>query len=430
MVAKISVGSSLYGSLAYNGEKINKKEGRVLGSNKIFVPADGKISISAMVEDFKNYMPKTGRTKKPVLHISLNPHPDDVLSDTDLTNIAREYLDKIGFGEQPYVIYKHTDIERHHIHIVTVNVDEQGKRLDMSFMHRRSKKATTEIEEKYNLRKAERQRLDPDTPLKKVDYNAGDVKRQVANTVKLVMSRYSFQTMGEYNALLSLYGLTSEETNGRVNGREYHGIVYSVLDDNGKKIGNPFKASRLGKFASLNAVHEKINRSEQMITRESIAKTKRRVSDALNHSSGKEDFISRLNEKNIDLVLRHTDEGRIYGATFIDHDTHTVLNGSRLGRDFAANALNERFDNPQPVIPTQPIGHEQSHHQESVYQQNPDDLHHASHEAISHTNSSEGHDFTLPGLDLFQTSPAYNADEEDFKRRMKRKKKRGQRPKF
>ncbi len=380
-----------------------------------------------MVEDFRNYMPKTGRTKKPVLHISLNPHPDDVLSDTDLANIAREYIDKIGFGDQPYVIYKHTDIERHHIHIVTVNVDEQGKRLDMSFMHRRSKKATTEIEEKYNLRKAERQRLDPDTPLKKVDYNTGDVKRQVANTVKLVMSRYSFQTMGEYNALLSLYGLTSEETNGKVNGREYHGIVYSVLDDNGKKVGNPFKASRLGKFASLNAVHEKINRSEQKITRESIAKTRRRVSDALNQSSGKDDFISRLKEKNIDLVLRYNSDGRLYGATFIDHDTHTVLNGSRLGKGFAANALNERFNNPQPVIPTQHIEHEHPHTQEQSHTNEPE----ATPAAIpSQPHEVGNYDFTLPGLDLFQTNSSYNADEEDFKRRMKRKKKRGQRPKF
>lgn len=436
MVAKISVGSSLYGSLSYNGEKINKEEGRVLGSNKIYVPADGKIGIPAMVEDFKNYMPKTGRTKKPVLHISLNPHPDDVLSDTDLANIAREYLDKIGFGEQPYIIYKHTDIERHHIHIVTVNVDEQGKRLDMSFMHRRSKKATTEIEEKYNLRKAERQRLDPDTPLKKVDYNTGDVKRQVANTVKLVMSRYSFQTMGEYNAILSLYGLTSEETKGKVNGREYHGIVYSVLDDDGRKIGNPFKASRLGKFASLNAVHEKINRSEQKITRESIAKTRRKVSAALNDSHGKDDFITMLKERNIDLVLRYTDEGRMYGATFIDHDSQTVLNGSHLGRDFSANALNERFSNPQTVIPTPPVKYGQSqglgeqHNIEPQSYQEPEQQASQTSDSPNQSNSPEDYDLTLPGLDLFQTNPAYDADEEDFKRRMKRKKKRGQRPKF
>lgn len=419
MVAKISVGSSLYGALSYNAEKINKEAGRVLCANKIYVPPDGKIAISDMVADFRNYMPKTGRTKKPVLHISLNPHPDDLLSDSDLANIAREYLDKMGFGEQPYIVYKHTDIERHHLHIVTVNVDEHGKRLNMDFFHRRSKKATTEIEEKYNLRKAERQRMDPDTPLKKVDYDAGDVKRQVTNTVKLIMSHYSFQTMGEYNAVLSLYGLTSEETNGKVNGREYHGIVYSVLDDNGRKIGNPFKASRLGKFASLNAVHEKINRSEQKITRETVAKTRKRVSQALNESHGKDDFIAKLKDRSIDLVLRYNDEGRLYGATFIDHDTRTVLNGSRLGRDFAANALNDRFSQPENY--TSVAGHDHA-------SQNRQNTQSTSSQPDYKRGNEE--DFTLPGMDLFQLGPSVDAEEEEFARRMKRKKKRGQRPKF
>lgn len=429
MVAKISVGSSLYGALSYNGEKINKEEGRVLCTNKIYVPPDGKIGISEMVEDFKNYMPKTGRTKKPVLHISLNPHPDDVLSDSDLANIAREYLDKLGFGEQPYIIYKHTDIERHHIHIVTVNVDEQGKRLNMDFIHRRSKKATTEIEEKYNLHKAERQRLNSDTPLRRVDYNAGDVKRQVANNVKLIMSRYSFQTMGEYNAVLSLYGLTSEETNGRVNGREYHGIVYSVLDENGRKIGNPFKASRLGKFASLNAVHEKINRSEQKITLETVAKTRRRVAQALNESHSKEEFIAALKERNIDLVLRYTEDGRIYGATFIDHDSHTVLNGSRLGREYAANALNERFSGENEVCRTPDIVETINSENETNQSQEQQTSTNSAY-TQQHQDNGNDYDYSLPGLDLFQLSPTVDADEEDFKRRMKRKKKRGQRPKF
>ena len=55
-------------------------------------------------------------------------------------------------------------------------------------------------------------------------------------------------------------------------------------------------------------------------------------------SSGKDDFIARLKTENIDLVLRYTDDGRIYGATYIDHNTRTVLTGSRLGKEFSANA--------------------------------------------------------------------------------------------
>lgn len=112
-------------------------------------------------------------------------------------------------------MYKHEDIDRHHIHIVTVNVNEEGKRLNQDFLYRRSKKITTELEEKYNLHKAQREKVSPDTPITKLD-PSGDVKRQVANTVKLVGMRWKFQTLGEYNAILGLYNIRCEETDGRV----------------------------------------------------------------------------------------------------------------------------------------------------------------------------------------------------------------------
>jgi hypothetical protein len=143
-------------------------------------------------------------------------------------------------------------IDRHHIHIVTVNVNEEGKRLNQDFLYRRSKKITTELEEKYHLHKAQREKLSPDTPICKVDPD-GDIKRQVANSVKMVGMRWKFQSIGEYNAILGLYNIKCEQTDGRVNGREYHGLVYFATDDNGNVIVTPLKASRLGKFASRTA---------------------------------------------------------------------------------------------------------------------------------------------------------------------------------
>lgn len=92
MVAKISFGSSLYGALAYNGEKINKEEGKLLATNKIFDYCSGKTCITNALRDFQRYLSPHIRTEKPVVHISLNPHPDDVLTDMDMENIAREYL--------------------------------------------------------------------------------------------------------------------------------------------------------------------------------------------------------------------------------------------------------------------------------------------------------------------------------------------------
>ncbi len=435
MVAKISIGSSLYGALSYNGENMNKEQGRVLGANKIILPADGQIDIARMVENFNDFMPKTGKTKKPVLHISLNPHPDDRLSEQQYEILAREYLDKLGFGEQPYIIYKHMDIDRHHIHIVTVNVNEQGKRLNQDFLFRRSKRITTGLEEKYNLHKAQREKITPDMPIRKVD-PSGDIKRQVANTVKMVGMRYMFQTIGEYNAILSLYNIRCEQTDGRVNGREYHGLVYFATDDDGKTIATPFKASRLGKFASRTAIDSRFEKAKDKIE---VAPTKRNVDDVLANAADKSDFIAKLKVRNIDVVFRYTDEGRIYGVTFIDHGTMTVLNGSRLGKEFSANAINDRFNNPAKVpvnnpdnitpIVVPPL--EQMPEDTTSYSQSPTDTE-------QHTQSSGGqhqstiaqsvsdfgdYDLLIPGLDLFQPGQSFNPDEEEFRRRMQRKKK-------
>lgn len=449
MVAKISIGSSLYGALAYNGEKMNREEGRVLGANKIILPADGQIDIARMVENFNLFMPKMGRTKKPVLHISLNPHPDDKLTEQQYEILAREYLDKLGFGEQPFIIYKHMDIDRHHIHIVTVNVNEQGKRLNQDFLFRRSKKITTELEEKYNLHKAQREKISPDMPIRKVD-PSGDIKSQVANTVKMVGMRYKFQTIGEYNAILSLYNVRCEQTDGRVNGREYHGLVYFATDDSGKTIATPFKASRLGKFASRTAIDGRFERAKDKID---VAPTKRKVADVLAHATDKPDFIAKLKERNIDVVLRYTDEERIYGVTFIDHNTITVLNGSRLGKEFSANAVNERFNNSANantdtpdvttpiVVPTvEPIPKDTGfdnqsqtytaqNTQTSGSQQNSTNGKQQS--TVTQSVSDFGdYDLPIPGLDLFQQGQSFNPDEEDFRRRMQRKKKRGPRHRF
>ena len=87
---------------------------------------------------------------------------------------------KLGYGDQPYLVYKHTDIDRHHIHIVGLRVDENGKPLNDKFEHRRSKQITRELEQKYNLHPAERKERAERPELKKVDYAAGDVKHQSA----------------------------------------------------------------------------------------------------------------------------------------------------------------------------------------------------------------------------------------------------------
>lgn len=445
MVAKISIGNSLYGALTYNGEKINKEKGRLLDTNKIYNDGSGTVDIHRAYEDFMRWIPTSSRTERPMMHISLNPHPDDVLSDTDFTRLARDYMQMMGFAEMPYMIYKHTDIDRHHVHIVALRVGTDGRCISDRNNFYKNRKVCRELEQRYGLKVAAREKITPDMPIKKVD-PSGDIKRQVANTVKMVGMRYKFQTMGEYNAVLSLYNIRCEQTDGRVNGREYHGLVYFATDDEGKVIANPFKASRLGKFSSREAIDSRFEKAKDKIE---IAPTKRKVADCLAQSTDKEDFTAKLKDCGIDVVFRYTDEGRIYGVTFIDHNAMTVLNGSRLGKQFSANALNERFNNQQAIndvpLPDTPVivpdlQQNGDHHSDSQFQtadtQTPSDGQQHStgsqhQSATSHSTTDYGDsDFTLPGLDLFQPGQSFNPDEEEFRRRMQRKKKKGRRPKF
>ena len=122
---------------------------------------------------------------------------------------------------------------------------------------------------------------------------------------------------------------TVEEVRGNVRGRKYNGLVYSVVDESGNKAGNPFKSALYGKSVGYEAVQGKFVRSRQEIKDGKLAgMTKRTVLTALDRTYDKDKFIADLKAKGIDTVFRHTEDGRIYGATFIDQkvsDNKTVL---------------------------------------------------------------------------------------------------------
>lgn len=347
MVADIHKGNNLYGALAYNQDKIDNGKGQILETNRVFVPFDGQFRVSDCVRDFERAMPSQINTGKPVIHISLNPHPDDRLTDTQLADISREYLEKMGFGGQPYMIFKHEDIDRQHVHIVSTRVRGDGSIISDSMDFERSRKITDALEQKYGLH-PKGESLKEAWQLSPVDVQEGNLKRQVANVLKPLSEMYRFQSLTEYRALLSLYNIGIEKVEGNNNGNKYTGLVYSALDADGNRAGKPLKSSLFGKSQGIELLEQKMKRSGETIKSDKLAdKTKATIAEALKTSQTESDLRTALRDKGIDMVLRRNDTGRIYGATFIDHNTRTVLNGSRMGKEFSANALNERFaDNP------------------------------------------------------------------------------------
>ncbi len=111
MVAKISHGASLYGALNYNHEKVERGTAEILSGNRMISDRLGLPSedMRLALLSFENYLLANRNTEKPVLHIALSPAPEDKLDDKQLAELAQMYMQKMGYGKQPYITYKHGD---------------------------------------------------------------------------------------------------------------------------------------------------------------------------------------------------------------------------------------------------------------------------------------------------------------------------------
>ena len=346
MVAKISSGNSLYGILSYNQIKVDGDHAKVILANKMIENTDGNFDIHTCLDSFEPYLLANKRTEKPVLHISINPDPKDKLSDEQLSEIAQIYMQKMGYGDQPFIVYKHEDIERRHIHIVSLRVDENGRKIDHNFEHRRSMDVCRALEQQYGLIPADQKRRQEGLPLKKVDYEKGDVKQQIANVIRPVAKDYHFQSLKEYKALLTLYNIGVEEVRGEIKGSGYQGLIYSALNERGEKVGSPFKSSLFGKAVGIEALEKHIEKSTVVIKQRGLReRSKKVIADAMRTTAKRADFEKTLEKQGVSVLFRQNDEGRIYGATFIDHEQKWVFNGSRLGKEFSANVFNDLFSN-------------------------------------------------------------------------------------
>ena len=347
MIAKISSTENLGGALGYNFKKVQHNEAAVLCVNELRKGFDGTFQMDKVLADMQKAIPEQCRTKKTVFHCSLNPHPDEKLSDERLTQIAKEYMEALGYGNQPYIVFKHNDIAREHIHIVSLRVDFDGNKINDKFEGRRSKKITNALEKKYNLIPSSKvsERTTTETP--KVNVVQGNIKEQVANTVRSAMKHYTFCSLGELNAVLRKYNLAVEEVKTEYRGKQDDGLVYVPTDDKGNKVSTPIHASDIGRGVGYTAVQNKMLKSKQMV-KPLIPTVRRKVLEVMRTSPHTEERLrQRLEKQGLQVVIRKNDNGRIYGITFIDDEKGIALNGSRLGKGYAANKFNEYFSNPE-----------------------------------------------------------------------------------
>ena len=345
MIAKISVAENLGGALGYNFKKVEKGEASILLAQGLFQNKEGTYTMAEVFADMQAVIPEKCRTKKMVFHCSLNPHPDEKLSDETLTQIAKEYMEALGYGNQPYIVFKHNDISREHIHIVSLRVDSKGRKINDRFEKRRSKQITDALERKYNLIPSSKvSEHAAETP--KVDIDRGNIKEQVASVLRMVLKHYCFCSLGELNAILSAYNLAVEEVKTEFRGRKYDGLVYVPTDDKGDKVSSPIHASDIGRGVGYTAVQNRMQKSKQAIKPLRSIIRYRVLQTMRTSPKTEEELRQRLEEQGLRVFIRKNESGRIYGITFIDDKEGIALNGSRLGKGYATNVFNAYFSNP------------------------------------------------------------------------------------
>lgn len=352
MVARVNASKSLRNALHYNENKVRQSTAALIHSRN-FAKDTHRLGITDKLGTLQNLAARNERTKVNSVHISLNFDPSEKLDDATLQKIADSYLQKIGFGDQPYLVYRHNDASHPHIHIVTTNIRSNGKRIPLHNIGKnQSEKARRQIETDFNLVRADskqRQQVYELKPLnaEKIVYGknaASGTKRAIANVLDSVLPKYKYTSLPELNAVLRQYNITADQ--GSKDSRIYKagGLVYRVLNANGEKVGVPIPASHIYNKPTLKNLEKRFQQNQ--IDRRPHMQRVRNAIDYIIATKGKitiPELQSHLQKERIALVVRQNADGVIYGLTYVDHTTQTVFNGSDLGKAYSANQMQNRL---------------------------------------------------------------------------------------
>jgi hypothetical protein len=352
MVAVIKAGKSLRNALHYNENKVKQEVAKLIHS--IGFPKDtGELGFTDKIGRFQKLTELNDRVKVNSVHISLNFDTSENIPVDKLRQISDAYMQKIGFGKQPYLVYRHDDAAHPHIHVVTTNIRADGSYIKLHNIGKnQSEIARKEIEQEFNLVKADSHQRQAQYEIKPVSIQIiipgkstkSGIKRAITNVLDAVLPVYKYTSLPELNAVLSQYNILADQGGKESRMQKNNGLVYRVLDEQGRKTGVPIPASDIYNKPTMKVLAKKFIENDAL--REPH---KRRIKNAIDLAILKKGgsttagFKNELQKEKVLLVIRQNEQGRIYGLTYVDQLTKCVFNGSDLGKNYSANAIISRL---------------------------------------------------------------------------------------
>jgi hypothetical protein len=345
MVAKIESGKSIIGALNYNERKVKVGKANLIMA-QLYPKEPRLLSFDDKLFRLTDLAARNVRTKTNAVHLSLNFDLSENLPEEKLCQIAEAYMEKIGFGQQPFLAYQHFDAGHNHIHILTTNITADGTRISLHNIGKlKSEPARKAIEQEYGLVKAEDQdrSINVQKNVKPLIYGGTDTKRAISNIVSHVSQTYKFTSLAEFNAVLVGFNVIADRGPKETVMFDRGGLRYWALDDQGNKTGVPQKASSLYKKPTLKLLGERFKLNEYL--RKAFKNSLSNIIDRAVEKVGSHLELKAILKNNaIDLLIRQNAEGRVYGLTFIDRNNKVVFNGSDLGKSYSAAAIEVRYE--------------------------------------------------------------------------------------
>ena len=336
MVAIINSNTSIRRTIAYNENKVKEGLAQLIFAGNYPVDME-KISHQMKLKRFAKRTELNQNAKRNTVHISLNFSSLEHPAKEKLIAIATFYMERIGFAQQPYLVYQHHDAGHAHLHIVTINIQKTGKRIDLhKILVRKSIPATREIEEHFDLIRAIKTKttnvldLSP-TAIGRIQYGKMASKKSMSQVLDFVLNRYNYTNLDELNAVLGQYNLLADR--GSENSKTFQsgGLLYKILSPQGKPIGMPIKASSLDGQPTLKFLQAQfiINAAKNTHSKTQI---KNSIERSLQRHSGisQDHFLKILQRQSITAIVKKSSAG-IEQITYIDHKTKCVFSDKSLG---------------------------------------------------------------------------------------------------
>jgi len=349
-------------TLLYNEQKLEQGQARFLGAFNYW-QEDAQLTFDDKLHRLQQQMVLNERSQAKTVHLSLNFHPDDQLTDKTMRRIASEFMQKIDFADQPALVYRHLDAGHPHMHVVTINIRPDGSRIknDLRAPHHLME-ICAGLEVRYHLTPAI---PDPSTALRatvahnpaqrerpglihnpaqrntpgpqRLHYGQSPTKTGIAGVLDYVLDKYVYTSLEELNAVLSLYRVRADR--GSEQGLMYRnrGLYYRMIDDKGMKIGAPIKASAFEQKPTLRYLDRQfvLNKAKEL-------KNVQKISAAIAWSlagtvpslaAWKEELLNE--DIHIVMPLRP-------GQGFYYISKNTVYRDADLGPNYTAKAILER----------------------------------------------------------------------------------------